>query len=185
MPTIDDINQRQTPDDVLVALRRIIRATDLYSKSLSKTVGLTSPQLLVLDAVDTMGDVPIGQLARRISLSQATVTTILDRLEARGLLYRERSELDKRRVHVKLTKRGRKVLADAPTLLQQSFIDRFHALQDWEQSMIKAALQRIAAMMDAEQLDASPVLDVGELDRATSATESEGEVAEKRANRRA
>lgn len=165
-----DIKPRQTPDEVLIALRRIIRATDLYSKSLSKTMGLTSPQLLVLDAVNSLGDVPIGQLARHISLSQATVTTILDRLESRGLLYRERSQLDKRRVYVRLTDRGSEVLAAAPTLLQQSFIDRFHALEDWEQSMIKAALQRIATMMDAEELDASPVLDVGELDRPSAAT---------------
>ncbi|MEJ2130193.1 MAG: MarR family transcriptional regulator [Gammaproteobacteria bacterium] len=164
-----DLKPRQTPDEVLIALRRIIRATDLYSKSLSKTVGLTSPQLLVLDAVHALGDVPIGQLARHISLSQATVTTILDRLEARGLLYRERSQLDKRQVHVKLTEKGGEVLAEAPTLLQQSFIDRFDALEDWEQSMIKAALQRIAGMMDAEELDASPVLDVGELDRPSAA----------------
>jgi DNA-binding MarR family transcriptional regulator len=151
--------------EVLVALRRIMRATDLYSKQLSKTAGLTSPQLLILAAVRDLGDVTIGTVARQVRLSQATVTTILDRLERRGLVYRERSTVDKRKVHAHLTELGETVLADAPTPLQQSFIERFQALDDWEQSMIMAALQRVADMMDAGDIDASPVLHVGTIER--------------------
>lgn len=151
--------------EVLVALRRIMRATDLYSKQLSKTAGLTSPQLLILAAVRDLGDVTIGTVARQVRLSQATVTTILDRLEKRGLVYRERSTVDKRKVHAHLTELGESVLADAPTPLQQSFIERFQALDDWEQSMIMAALQRVADMMDAGDIDASPVLHVGTIER--------------------
>jgi DNA-binding MarR family transcriptional regulator len=151
--------------EVLVALRRIMRATDLYSKQLSKTAGLTSPQLLILAAVRDLGDVTIGTVARQVRLSQATVTTILDRLERRGLVYRERSTVDKRKVHAHLTELGEAVLADAPTPLQQSFIERFQGLDDWEQSMIMAALQRVADMMDAGDIDASPVLHVGTIER--------------------
>jgi DNA-binding MarR family transcriptional regulator len=151
--------------EVLMALRRIMRATDLYSKQLSKTAGLTSPQLLILAAVRDLGDVTIGTVARQVRLSQATVTTILDRLEKRGFVYRERSTVDKRKVHAHLTERGETVLADAPTPLQQSFIERFQALDDWEQSMIMAALQRVADMMDAGDIDASPVLHVGTIER--------------------
>lgn len=151
--------------EVLMALRRIMRATDLYSKQLSKTAGLTSPQLLILAAVRDLGDVTIGTVARQVRLSQATVTTILDRLEKRGFVYRERSTVDKRKVHAHLTERGEAVLADAPTPLQQSFIARFQALDDWEQSMIMAALQRVADMMDAGDIDASPVLHVGTIER--------------------
>ena len=152
-------------DDVLVALRRIMRATDLYSKQLSKTAGLTSPQLLILEAIHDAGDVTIGTIARHVSLSQATVTTILDRLERRGLVFRQRSTVDKRKVHAHLTDIGRTALDDAPTPLQQSFTERFGNLQDWEKSMITASLQRVADMMDAGTIDASPVLHVGTIDR--------------------
>src|SRR3546814_7855491 len=65
---------------VLTALRRIIRATDLHSKQLSREVGLTTPQVVVLQAVRDLGEVTTGQLSRRVSPSQGTVTTILDRL---------------------------------------------------------------------------------------------------------
>ncbi|MBL6715364.1 MAG: hypothetical protein RLZZ174_932 [Pseudomonadota bacterium] len=156
----------QAPQDVLIALRRIMRATELYSKQLSKTAGLTSPQLLILAAIQRMGDVTIGTIAREVRLSQATVTTILDRLERRGLIYRERSTIDKRKVHAHLTAAGETALSTAPTPLQQSFIARYEGLADWEQSMILAALQRVADMMDAGDLDASPLLHLGTLDPA-------------------
>lgn len=152
-------------EDVLVALRRIMRATDLYSKQLSKVAGLTAPQMLILQAVRDLGDVTIGTLAKHVSLSQATVTTILDRLERRQLVYRERSTVDKRKVHAHLTAAGSTALDAAPTPLQQSFTQRFQHLEPWEQHMITAALQRVADMMDAGTLDASPVLHVGLIDR--------------------
>ncbi len=150
-------------DDVLVALRRIIRATDLYSQKLRKTVGLTTPQLLVLRAVGLRDDVSLGRIANELSLSQATVTTLVDRLEERGLLSRKRSVEDKRRINVKLTARGCDVLERAPHLLQDEFVRRLDELPDWERSMITAALQRAAALMDASDLDAAPVLLTGEL----------------------
>ena len=110
-----------------------------------------------------------GALADEMSLSQATVTTVLDRLEARGLVQRERSSTDKRKVYVTLTDAGAKTLKLAPAPLQQYFAQQFQALDDWEQTMIISALQRIAHMMNAQHLDASPVLDVGALDRDTPA----------------
>ena len=152
-------------DEVLVSLRRVIRATDLHSKYLSKTTGLTAPQILLLQAIRTRGQVTIGELANEVSLSQATVTTILDRLEKRGLVYRERSEIDKRKVHAFLTEAATDVLKGAPTPLQEHFARQFSDLHDWEQTMIISSLQRVAQMMDAQHIDASPVLDIGTLDR--------------------
>lgn len=152
-------------DDVLVALRRIIRATDLHSKRLSKTTGLTGPQLLILQSIRRSGPIAIGAVARNVNLSQATVTTILDRLEKRGLVSRLRSEEDKRRVNVSLTRQGRRVIDGSPTPLQANFVERFKALEDWERGLIISALQRVARMMDAEDIDASPYLDIGAIDR--------------------
>jgi DNA-binding MarR family transcriptional regulator len=150
-------------DAVLVALRRIIRATDIYSQKLRKTVGLTTPQLLVLRAVAQKDDVTLGRVARDLSLSQATVTTLVDRLESGGFVTRERSDEDRRRVFVRLTPSGREVLSLAPDLLQDRFVRRFERLDEWERSMITAALQRTAALMDAADLDAAPVLLTGDV----------------------
>ncbi|MFC3152611.1 MarR family winged helix-turn-helix transcriptional regulator [Litoribrevibacter euphylliae] len=162
---VSEVDELKNIDEVLVALRRVIRATDLHSKYLSKTTGLTAPQILLLQSIRDKGQVTIGELAAEVSLSQATVTTILDRLEKRELIYRERSSTDKRKVHAFLTDAGSEMLKDAPTPLQDHFAKQFNDLQEWEQTMIIASLQRVAHMMDAQHIDASPVLDVGILDR--------------------
>jgi DNA-binding MarR family transcriptional regulator len=155
-------------EDVLIAIRKIIRATDLHSRALTKSVGLTAPQLLVLRAIRDLGAVAISRLSSEVSLSQATVTTILDRLEKRGLVDRRRSAQDKRVVHALLTDAGRAVVESAPTPLQDAFSVRFEQLEAWEQSLILSALQRVAAMMDAEDIDASPFLELGDLSRQLS-----------------
>lgn len=97
-------------DAVLVAIRKIIRASDLHSNHMRRSTGLTSPQLLLLKAMQANPDASVGQLSEQISLSQATVTTVLDRLEMDGLAIRERSTTDRRKVHARLTEKGNSAL---------------------------------------------------------------------------
>lgn len=149
-------------EQVLISLRQIIRATDLYSRKLSKMVGLTAPQLLILRSILELGAVSITKLSQEVSLSQATVTTIIDRLEKRGLVTRHRSNQDRRIVHATLTAAGEAMVSKAPAPLQETFGRHFAALQNWEQAMIVSSLQRVANMMNAEDIDASPVLVVGD-----------------------
>jgi DNA-binding MarR family transcriptional regulator len=153
-------------DQVIVALRRVIRAVDLHSRTLVESHGLTGPQALILKALQN-GSLPAGELATRVSLSQGTVTDILNRLEKRGLISRIRDTEDRRRVLVEATDAALALLAQSPPLLQESFAQRFSNLQDWEQTQLLASLQRIAAMMDAEDIDAAPVLSSGSV-RATA-----------------
>lgn len=157
-------------EEVLVALRRVIRATDLHSKHLAKTTGLTTPQILLLQTIRDKGENTIGELSNEMCLSQATVTSILNRLEKRNLVYRERSKEDKRKVHAHLTDQGYEILKEAPIPLQEHFARQFSELQEWEKSMITSSLQRIAQMMNAQDIDASPVLDIGVLDRQIMTT---------------
>jgi DNA-binding MarR family transcriptional regulator len=161
-PWVKDQTMKRV-DEVLVSLRRIIRATDIHSKQLSKHSGLTSPQLLILMAISKLGDVTIGTVAKDVNLSQATVTTILDRLEKRDLVRRVRSEVDRRRVHAQLTEEGQKVVEDAPSPLQESFVEQFDKLPEWEQTMLLSSVQKLAELMQASDIDASPVLYVGDV----------------------
>jgi DNA-binding MarR family transcriptional regulator len=152
-------------DEVLISLRRVTRAIDLHSKHLMKTAGLTAPQMLILQTLRDQGDAIISDVANHINLSQATVTSILDRLEKRGLVMRERSQQDKRKVYACLTDAGSELIRNAPMPLQEYVSRQFSDLQDWEQTHIISALQRVAHMMDAQHIDAAPLLDVGAIDR--------------------
>ena len=147
-------------NDVLVSLRRIIRATDLHSKRMIRECGLTTPQVMVLKAIEELGDVTVRRISNHVSLSQATVTTILNRLEQRDYIERVRSVSDRRIVNARLTVNGRAALAQAPTLLHDKFIENFDALESWEKTQLLASLQRVASMMDAESIDAAPLLDI-------------------------
>jgi DNA-binding MarR family transcriptional regulator len=145
-------------DQMLIAMRRVMRAVDLHSRRLMQSHGLTGPQALVLQAVVSKVEITAGDLAGRISLSQATVTDIVRRLEQRGLLTRARSESDRRRVIVRPTLDGIALMQATPPLLQETFTRRFGELKQWEQLQLLASLQRIAELMDAEQLDVAPLL---------------------------
>ncbi len=151
-------------EDVLIALRRVIRATDIHSRHLAKTIGLTAPQIVLLQSIQSNKFMTISDIARDMSVSQSTVTNILDRLEGRGLVYRERSSQDRRKFHALLTEDGAAMLVNAPIPLQDHFTEQFDHLQDWEQAMIISSLQRVAQMMNAEDIDASPLLHIGQID---------------------
>jgi DNA-binding MarR family transcriptional regulator len=145
-------------EQVIAALRRITRAIDLHSRLLLQRYGLTSPQLAALKALRRRQPITVGALAKEIHLSQATVTGILGRLENRGLAVRTRGSRDRRSVLVELTEAGGKLVAEAPSLLQERFHRELSRLQQWEQTMILSTLQRIASMMDAEKIEAVPQL---------------------------
>ena len=155
---------RPVSDSDMIALRKIIQAIDMNSKKLVKRVGLTGPQLVILQEIANLGEVTAGEIAKAASLSQATVTGILERMEKRGLLARQRSESDKRRIMVRITPSGREILQEAPPLMQEAFIERFASLQDWEQTMILSALQRLVSIMDARAIQAGPFLATSPLD---------------------
>ena len=155
-------------DDILVALRRITRAIDLQSKHLQKETGLTTSQLLLMELIEKISHPTPSELAREMVLSQATVTSLIDRLEKNNLVKRSRSIKDKRQVTLALTEAGSAQVADAPELLQVGFLREFRKLPDWQRNMLVASLQNIAALMDAEAVDASPILDIGELSRKST-----------------
>lgn len=152
--------------DVLRALRRLMRAADLGAKKLATQTGLTTSQLLVLERLASESELTVSALAERVGLAQATVTVIVDRLEGREIVARRRGETDRRQVKVSLTETGRALLDSAPTPLQNRFLENFAALSEWEKHAILASLHRLADLMEAEGIDASPVL--GSIDRRPS-----------------
>jgi DNA-binding MarR family transcriptional regulator len=101
------------------------------------------------------------ELARSVSLSQATVTGIVDRLVGRQLVRRRRTHKDRRSVHVIITGAGRDLIASAPSSLQERFSSRLAVLPESDREALRAALERVVQMMDGTEIDAAPLLDVG------------------------
>ena len=163
-------SEPRTTREVLAALRRIIRAIDLHSRTLVQRYGLTGPQLVVLKELAESSPRTVSELAHAVNLSQATLTGILDRLDRKGLVGRVRSTEDRRKVIVSSTGAAETLIAQAPPLLQEHFTHAFSGLPEWEQNQILSSLQRIVALMEAESVEAGPILSTGPLDASSEGT---------------
>lgn len=153
-------------ESALRAIRRLLRASEIGGKQIAAMTGLTPSQLVVLQEVARHGETTAGAIASAVRFSQATVTNLVDRLEKEGLVARRRGERDRRQVWVAISDKGRAALSTAPDMLQNKFRSRFEQLEDWEQAMIVSTLERLTAMLDADSIDAAPVIDTGVIDRA-------------------
>jgi len=151
-------------DEVLINLRKIIQAIELQSRQIVRKIGLTGPQLIILREIARYKELTVGEIAELVSLKQATVTSILIRLEKKGLLIRNRSTIDKRKVYVNITEEAENLLHRAPSPLHESFVNQFNRLSDWEQTMILCSLQRMVTMMEAKEIEAAPFLETGPID---------------------
>ena len=76
-------------------------------KPLLDELGLTYPQYLVLNVLWRDGDQTVGAIAHALALESSTLTPLLKRLEAGGLLSRTRNQHNERQVVVSLTEQGR------------------------------------------------------------------------------
>jgi DNA-binding MarR family transcriptional regulator len=151
----------QFDEAILTSLRRIMRAVDLYSRQLASRHQLTGPQLVCLRLLNRHGIMTSGHLAQEATLSAGTVTGILDRLEQRGYVRRERAEPDKRQVKISLTDPGREAVRQAPLPLQERFQQRLARLPATRQQEILFVLDSVVSMMEAESVDAAPLLATG------------------------
>lgn len=154
------------PNLTLQALRRVLRATEIGSRKLATTTGLTPSQMLVLREIGGCDRVTPSAVAATLKFSQATITNVVDRLVLSGLVTRERSDRDKRQIMLNVTASGREALACAPDLLQSQFTDRFTSLAVWEQAMILSSLEKLSLILGAQDMDVAPVLDSGVIDRS-------------------
>ncbi|MFF5371258.1 MarR family winged helix-turn-helix transcriptional regulator [Streptomyces sp. NPDC013187] len=93
-------------DQLCFALYAAQRAVTAAYRPLLDELGLTYPQYLVLLVLWERGETPVKELAAALRLDYGTVSPLLKRLEAAGLVRRERSARDERSVLVALTGRG-------------------------------------------------------------------------------
>lgn len=92
-------------EEVGAASQAYQRATDGFDDAVGSVLGLNPADLRCLDWL-TEGPMSAGQLAEATGLSTAATTTLLDRLEIKGYVRRERSATDRRRVIARLTDEG-------------------------------------------------------------------------------
>ncbi len=132
----------------LHALRRIIRALDVYSRKLYRECHITSPQILCLRNLSGTTPQTLSSLASQLHLSVSTVNGIVDRLESRGLLHRSRSMEDQRKVMIGITPAGQNLLNTVPELMHDQFAQAFRKMADQDQCTLSELLEKLAGHLD-------------------------------------
>lgn len=132
---------------MLEAIRRIIQAFDVTSRRLMSKFGVTSTQLACLRAITERGGSTAREVADQIHVGTSTLVGVLDRLEEKGLISRERDSRDRRRVLLATTPAGRRLLERAPSPLGDRLHQRFLGLPRREQESLAEAVGRIAELL--------------------------------------
>ena len=101
MPRVDQL--------LCFALYSTLHATHKAYAPFLSALGLTYPQYLVMLVLWEADDVTVKAIGERLHLDSGTLTPLLKRLEANGLLARARDPKDERQVRVKLTEKGRQM----------------------------------------------------------------------------
>lgn len=149
------------PQRILRAIRRIIRSIDIQSHKLEVEWGVTVPQLSCLLRAAEVGPLPLKTLANELDLSASTVVGIVDRLEKKGLVKRDRSTVDRRQVFISVTEQGAILASASPSPLHDRLASALDSLPELERGAIALSLERIVDLMQIQQVDASPILDTG------------------------
>jgi len=87
----------------------LVHALDVRSKRMAQTLGVTGPQRLVIRIVGQKPSQTASEISQMLGKHPSTLTGVLARLEARGLIDREIDAADRRRARFTLTAGGKKI----------------------------------------------------------------------------
>jgi DNA-binding MarR family transcriptional regulator len=135
---------KQWPHEVLKQFRLIFKAVQQHSQWVETHCGVTSAQLWALWELSKSPGLKVTELAKAISIHHSTASNMLDKLENKGLIVRERTSQDQRVVTLMLTPSGVELLnqvASPPQGILQ------HALFDLPENTLKSLAQNLAVLV--------------------------------------
>jgi MarR family transcriptional regulator, organic hydroperoxide resistance regulator len=144
--------------EIIDNIRRVFKAVHEQSKKAKRKTGITGPQLWAIKIISEMAPVKTSDLATRMYLHPATVTGIINRLEAIGLINRIRTNLDRRVVRIELTPDGKKLVINSPQVAQGLLVEGLEALTQKKLLEIAASLDTLVYILGAQELPAQLIL---------------------------
>ena len=151
--------------EILIKLRKIIRSINLESKKVEKELGVSIPQLLVLQYLSDQEDYRAfaKDIKNYINLNASTVSGIISRLENKFLVAKVPKPNDKRTVFITLTAKGAELLQESPITLQEKLSKRLKRLTTMQIEELNRNIELLTSIMDVEDLDATPLLTIKEI----------------------
>jgi DNA-binding MarR family transcriptional regulator len=138
--------------EIMDNIRRVFQVVNEQSKQVERETGLTGPQVWAIKVIAGHDRLRVSDLAMKMYLHPATVGGILDRLEKRGLISRNRSTEDRRVVEVCLTEDGRSLVEGSPEVISNKITKGLESLASTDLVIIHEGLDRLAVILDAKGL---------------------------------
>jgi len=145
---------------IIRSVRRIIRAADIDSRKLAAEHQITAPQLMCLMAVAEAKRATAIEVARRVHLDPSTLVGVMDRLEAKGLIKRERDLKDRRLVWIAPTTAGRTLVIKTPFPLQNVIEQALLRMTIPRRKQVATCIEHLAEQMAVQEVDSSPMLEI-------------------------
>jgi len=134
--------------DTLQKFRLIIGAVRQHSRALEAACGIGGAQVWMLATIADTPDITVSQLGQALSVHVSTASNLLDKLARAGLVERLRAEDDRRVVRLRLTDKGRDIVARAPRPLTGLIVDALEKLPEDSLLRLDAELARLVQLME-------------------------------------
>jgi DNA-binding MarR family transcriptional regulator len=129
-------------------IRHIYQVLGEHSRKIEHETGLSGSKLWVIKMLDGAPPMKVSELARRMHLHPATMVGVLDRLEAKGLVQRTRSNDDRRVVHIVITEQGRELIRNSPEMAQGLLVKGLETLTDKKVKIVSEGLEQIVSILE-------------------------------------
>lgn len=139
------------------AVRSIVRALRLNTRSIEGKLGISLAQLFVLQQLVDKPVESLNELAERTATHQSSVSVVVRRLVDRGFVTRVASTSDRRRVHIALTAAGESLLRGAPPTVQSDLIHGMSRMRP-DQRATLAELLELWVLASGIDLAAPPMM---------------------------
>jgi DNA-binding MarR family transcriptional regulator len=143
------------------AVRSVVRALRLNTRSIEGKLGISLAQLFVLQQLADRPADSLNELAERTATHQSSVSVVVRRLVDRGLVTRVASPADRRRVQIALTPEGEAMLRGAPPTVQGDLMAGMARMKPDQQSTL-AELLELWVLASGIDLAAPPMMFVDE-----------------------
>ncbi|MCF8364878.1 MAG: MarR family transcriptional regulator [Bacteroidales bacterium] len=145
--------------EIIIHIRKIVRALNLESKRIQKEFGISIPQLLCMQYLAECNDFRATHkdVAEFLKLNSSTVTGIISRLEKKNFVARLPKSGDKRITFVSLTSMGFKLLEKSPDLMHQTLAKKLPELPEKTLLELDSSLKVLIDCLDINNTDASPL----------------------------
>jgi DNA-binding MarR family transcriptional regulator len=151
--TINKIFPSDHTQQIIYSIRRLIQASELYTKELNKKYQVSAAQLNCILTLYEYGPLSPSKIANHMMVKSSTVTGVVDRLEKKGLAERMRNSPDRRVITIQLTEVGKKLAQNAPPPIQQKIIDGLKQTETAKKEQIVRSLNVLTDMLDIQDLE--------------------------------